>query len=195
MARLALRLVSRFLTVGFACALLHNAIMLGGYWLGLHYAVSSVISFVIVVVFGYWLHSTWSFPDAERGRTPFARYALIASANLPLQDQVLAAIDRALGLDWKGLLAWMNASPTIYDMLRPIYLSLTLQMTAVALCLAFSGRLMNLRVYTLAFIFAGAFGGAPLKCSSIPGFSSFSSLFFPSHISRLRGAPAYGSCS
>ncbi len=84
MARLALRLVSRFLTVGFACALLHNAIMLGGYWLGLHYAVSSVISFAIVVAFGYWLHSTWSFPNAERGRTPFARYALIASANLPL---------------------------------------------------------------------------------------------------------------
>jgi putative flippase GtrA len=58
--------------------------MLGGYWLGLHYAVSSVISFAIVVAFGYWLHSTWSFPNAERGRTPFARYALIASANLPL---------------------------------------------------------------------------------------------------------------
>ena len=84
MARPAVRLFSRFLSVGLACALLHNAIMLGGYWLGLHYAVSSVISFVIVVVFGYWLHSTWSFPDAERGRTPFARYALIASANLPL---------------------------------------------------------------------------------------------------------------
>jgi putative flippase GtrA len=84
MARLALRLVSRFLTVGFACALLHNAIMLGGYWLGLHYAVSSVISFAIVVAFGYWLHSTWSFPNAERGRLPFARYAVIASANLPL---------------------------------------------------------------------------------------------------------------
>jgi putative flippase GtrA len=84
MARPALRLFSRFLSVGIACALLHNAIMLGGYWLGLHYAVSSVISFAIVVAFGYWLHSNWSFPNAERGRMPFARYALIASANLPL---------------------------------------------------------------------------------------------------------------
>ena len=80
----ALIIFSRFLTVGLACALLHNAIMIGGYWLGLHYAFSSVISFAVVVSFGYWLHSTWSFPDAERGRMPFARYALIASANLPL---------------------------------------------------------------------------------------------------------------
>jgi putative flippase GtrA len=84
MARPPLVVFSRFLSVGLACALLHNAIMIGGYWLGLHYAVSSVISFAIVVVFGYALHSTWSFPDAERGRMPFARYALIASANLPL---------------------------------------------------------------------------------------------------------------
>lgn len=84
MPRRPLIVFSRFLTGGLACALLHNAIMLGGYWLGLHYAVSSVISFAVVVSFGYWLHSTWSFPDAERGRMPFARYALIASANLPL---------------------------------------------------------------------------------------------------------------
>jgi hypothetical protein len=36
--------------------------------------------------------------------------------------------------------------------LRPIYLSLTLQMATVVLCLAFSGRLLWLRVYTLAFV-------------------------------------------
>ena len=82
MARLMV--FGRFASVGLACALLHNAIMLGGYWLGVHYAVSSVVSFAVVVAFGYWLHSTWSFRNAERGRMPFARYALIASANLPL---------------------------------------------------------------------------------------------------------------
>jgi putative flippase GtrA len=80
----ALTVFGRFLSVGLACALLHNAIMLGGHWLGLHYVVSTFISFAVVVSFGYWLHSAWSFPDAERGRMPFARYALVASANLPL---------------------------------------------------------------------------------------------------------------
>jgi membrane-associated phospholipid phosphatase len=79
---------------------------------------------------------------------------LAASMDLPLYDHALDIIDRALGLDWKGLLSWMNASPTIYDLLRPIYLSLTLQMTTVVLCLAFTGRLVWLRVYTLAFFLA-----------------------------------------
>jgi hypothetical protein len=76
---------------------------------------------------------------------------IAASANAPLSDHWLDAMDRAAGLDWKALLAWMNAVPGLHTVLRPIYLSLTLQMTAVVLCLAFSGRLLWLRVYTLAF--------------------------------------------
>jgi uncharacterized membrane protein len=79
---------------------------------------------------------------------------IAATANAPLWDHGLAVIDRALGLDWKALLGWMNASPAIYALLRPIYLSLTLQMTTVVLCLAFSGRFLWLRVYNLAFIIA-----------------------------------------
>jgi PAP2 superfamily len=79
---------------------------------------------------------------------------LAASTNLPLYDHAFDAIDRALGLDWIAMLAWMNAWPLLFDVLRPIYLSLTLQMTTVVLCLAFTGRLVWLRVYTLAFILA-----------------------------------------
>lgn len=77
-------LVGRFFAVGLACALLHNAIMIGGDWLGLHYVASSFVSFAIVVVVGYWLHSGWTFPGAARGRTPFVRYALTMAANLPV---------------------------------------------------------------------------------------------------------------
>jgi len=76
--------IGRFFTVGLACALLHNAIMIAGDWAGLHYVASSLVSFVIVVAVGYWLHSGWTFPGAARGRTPFARYALTMAANLPL---------------------------------------------------------------------------------------------------------------
>lgn len=83
LARLA-ALLGRFYTVGLTCALLHNAIMIGGDWLGLHYVASSLVSFALVTSFGYWLHSVWTFPRAERGRTPFARYVLTMSANLPL---------------------------------------------------------------------------------------------------------------
>jgi hypothetical protein len=53
-----------------------------------------------------------------------------------------------------ALLAVMNAQPVLYSAMRATYLSLTLQMTAAVLCLAFSGRLAWLRVYTLAFILA-----------------------------------------
>lgn len=77
-------LVGRFYSVGLACALLHNAIMITGDWLGAHYAVSSVASYVIVVLFGYWLHTAWTWPGTPRARTSLARYALTTSANLPL---------------------------------------------------------------------------------------------------------------
>jgi putative flippase GtrA len=76
--------VGRFFTVGLACALLHNAIMIGGAWLGWHYVASSLASYVIVVLFGYWLHTAWTWPGAERGQLTLARYALTMSANLPL---------------------------------------------------------------------------------------------------------------
>src|SRR3954471_11125794 len=78
-----LPVIGRFLGVGLACALLHNAVMIAGDYAGLHYAVSSFVSFAIVVCFGYWLHTGWTF-GAERGHSSFARYALVASSNLPL---------------------------------------------------------------------------------------------------------------
>ena len=79
---------------------------------------------------------------------------LAAAANLPLLDHIFAAADRALGLDWRALLGWMNAFPAIHAVLRPIYLSLTLQMTTAVLCLAFTGRLLRLRIFLLSFILA-----------------------------------------
>jgi hypothetical protein len=79
---------------------------------------------------------------------------LAAAANLPLHDQLFDAADRALGFNWPALLGWMNDAPVTYAVLRPIYASLTLQMTTAVLCLAFSGRCVWLRVYTLAFICA-----------------------------------------
>jgi hypothetical protein len=79
---------------------------------------------------------------------------LAAASGLPLQDHVFDAMDRALGLDWMALLGVMNAQPVLYNLLGPIYLSLTLQMTTVVLCLAYTGRFVWLRVYMLAFIFA-----------------------------------------
>jgi putative flippase GtrA len=77
-------IVGRFFSVGLVCALTHNAIMIGGDRLGLHYVASTMISFVVVVTLGYWLHSGWTFPGAQRGQASFARYTLTMALNLPL---------------------------------------------------------------------------------------------------------------
>jgi putative flippase GtrA len=90
--------VRRFLIVGLACALLHNAVMIGGDWFGWHYVVSSIVSFAIVVVVGYLLHSGWTYAGAERGGTSFARYALVASGNLPLSIAAMFLLVDVLGL-------------------------------------------------------------------------------------------------
>ena len=79
---------------------------------------------------------------------------IAASSPMPLQDATFDAWDRALGLDWKELLAFLNRSPGFFAFMRVIYMSLTVQMTAVVLVLGFTGRLPWLRVYMLAFIFA-----------------------------------------
>jgi putative flippase GtrA len=76
--------IARFYTVGLACALLHNAIMIGGDWIGLHYVISNVVSFGAVGAFGYLLHTWWTFPGAVRGGASFFRYLLGMAANLPL---------------------------------------------------------------------------------------------------------------
>lgn len=76
--------VGRFYSVGLLCALLHNAIMIGGDWIGLHYVVSNLLSFFIVGGVGFLLHSGWTFPQATRSYGSFARYLLGMAVNLPL---------------------------------------------------------------------------------------------------------------
>jgi len=88
----------RFIATGLACAVLHNVIMIACHFLGLHYVPSSVISFGVVVLVGYGLHSGWTFPGARRGAGSLARYALSMSANLPLFVAGLYVLVDLLGL-------------------------------------------------------------------------------------------------
>ena len=77
-----------------------------------------------------------------------------ASLGLPLQDAMFDSLDRALGLNWRSMFAFIERWPEFSSFLRVMYLSLTVQMTAVVLVLGFTGRLPWLRVYMLAFVFA-----------------------------------------
>jgi membrane-associated phospholipid phosphatase len=85
---------------------------------------------------------------------PLSYLAAGAGAALPLQDALFDAVDRAMGFDWKAMLGWLNDTPFMFATLRLIYGSLLPQMVIAVLCLAFTGRLVWLRIFMLAFIIA-----------------------------------------
>ncbi|MEP7040442.1 MAG: GtrA family protein [Chloroflexota bacterium] len=74
----------RYLAVGATCAVLNSLILIGLDRVGIHYAVSSLIAFVVVVSVGYSLHSWFTF-RVRRGLSTFALYAMALAANYPLQ--------------------------------------------------------------------------------------------------------------
>jgi putative flippase GtrA len=73
----------RFALVGGVCAVLHNAIVIGGDVVGVHYAVSGVASYAFVVVVGYALHTAFTFRKPP-SLTGFLRYAAGMATNLPV---------------------------------------------------------------------------------------------------------------
>lgn len=77
-----------------------------------------------------------------------------ATASFPLQDATLDHLDRALGLDWKELLAVMDSCPRFFELMHITYASLIPQIIAAVLLLSFTGRLAWLRAYMLAFVLA-----------------------------------------
>lgn len=93
----------RFLTVGGICALLHNIILIAGDFAGVHYVISNLISYAVVVVAGFGLHRAFTF----RGRaqeSSFIRYALAMAANYPLSIAALFVL-----IDLIGLPVWIAA--------------------------------------------------------------------------------------
>jgi putative flippase GtrA len=73
----------RYLLVGGVCAGVHNAIMIGGAALGVHYLISSLVSYSTVVVIGFLLHSYFTF-SAPAAWPSFAKYAAGMMLNYPL---------------------------------------------------------------------------------------------------------------
>src|SRR5262245_12971121 len=77
-----------------------------------------------------------------------------ASANLPLQDANLYAIDQALGLDWKAYITFVNAHPMLAEWLRLGYsmIQWPIFLLPVVLCAAHQYR--RLQEFILAFTLA-----------------------------------------
>lgn len=72
----------------------------------------------------------------------------------PLWDASFLAWDRALGLDWRAYLGFVDAHPRLGLALTLAYRSIMPQMLVAVLALGFSGRLTACREYVLAVILA-----------------------------------------
>jgi putative flippase GtrA len=69
--------------VGGLCAGVHNTIMIGGAALRLHYVLTSAVSYTVVVLLGFGLHTRFTFSEKPEWAA-FARYAAGMALNFPI---------------------------------------------------------------------------------------------------------------
>ena len=74
--------IPRYTVVGAICAAIYNGMMIAGDALGVHYAVSTGVAFVIIVITGYALHCLYTFSEKLSMRG-FARYTAAMLLTLP----------------------------------------------------------------------------------------------------------------
>jgi putative flippase GtrA len=75
--------IPRYTIVGAICAAIYNGMMIAGDALGVHYAVSTGVAFVIIVITGYALHCLYTFSEKLSVRG-FLRYGAAMLLTLPI---------------------------------------------------------------------------------------------------------------
>lgn len=81
-------------------------------------------------------------------------YAGIA-VGMPLQDSTFVALDEAIGFDWIAFLDFSSRAPLLSYLLIGAYHSSAFQIIAILVGLAFSGRLLALDQFLLAYMLSG----------------------------------------
>jgi membrane-associated phospholipid phosphatase len=120
---------------------------------------------------------------------PLSYLAAAAGGAFPLQDAVFEAADRALGLDWRGMLGWMNEHTIGHTVFTLAYMSFTLQAAVTMLALAFFGWLVQLRIFMLALALSALVCiaiSAILPAQGIWGFLNLSAADYPAIIPATR---------
>ncbi|GEP03467.1 phosphatase PAP2 family protein [Methylobacterium oxalidis] len=107
----------------------------------------------------------------------------VARAGGPLWDGTLHAWDRAIGLDWRAYLAFVNDRPRLGLILSLAYQSIMPQIAVILLVLALSGRLRACRDFVLATMLAAL--GAVVISGLMPAMAMFVHL----DINRLQDFP------
>jgi putative flippase GtrA len=87
----------RYLFVGVLCAVLNNAILILGDWSGLHYLVSVLLTFVLVLPMSYLAHAWWTF-RASASWLAFGRFMAGSISSLIVASLAVGALRGGLGL-------------------------------------------------------------------------------------------------
>lgn len=93
-----LRRSPRYVGVAIACALLHNAIMIGLDRLGAHYVLCQTASAAVLLPVGYLLQGHLTF-EARRSWRGFIRYSAALLTNYPVAIIILWLLCDVLALD------------------------------------------------------------------------------------------------
>ena len=89
--------VRRYATVGAACALVHNLVMIGSDLAGVHYLPATLLSFVVVTPLGYALHCRYTF---RRGHSTarLLRFLSGVAVGYPISLALMVLFCSGLGL-------------------------------------------------------------------------------------------------
>jgi putative flippase GtrA len=74
--------IPRYVVVGGLCAGLYNVVMIAGDWLRFHYAASTLVAFVLIVLVGYTLHCLYTFSE-QLSLRGLLRYSAAMVLTLP----------------------------------------------------------------------------------------------------------------
>ncbi len=87
----------RYTLVGAVCAIAHNAIMIAADYVGVHYLLGTVISFVTVTPLGYVLHSRFTFAEPLRWKALMRFVGGVATA-YPVSVAMMIVLCSGFGL-------------------------------------------------------------------------------------------------
>lgn len=87
---------ARYLSVGAACAVANNLIMIAGDRLGIHYAALTTLCFALVTPFAYWMHTAFTF-ETERSFRGFFLFSAGVATAFPISLLLMALLYSGLG--------------------------------------------------------------------------------------------------
>lgn len=105
---------SRYLVVGAACAVVTNAILIGGDAAGLNYMVLNVIAFVLVLPASYLAHAWWTF-EVRASWSAFCRFIGATISSLLVATIALWAFRGAMGLPMFIAAPAVTVAMTLYN--------------------------------------------------------------------------------